>query len=68
MSQRENIAKESESMPFSHALLNDLQVLLGAVQLCKDDAAVLDALDRAIMRIEHAKQRLLAGGSSDDVR
>lgn len=50
-----------------HALLNDLQVLLSAVQLCKDDSQLVTILDRAILRIERKRRLLQVGGEEHNV-
>ena len=50
-----------------HALLNDLQVLLSAVQLCKDDSQLMTILDQAILRIERERGLLQAGGEEHNV-
>jgi hypothetical protein len=38
-----------------HHLLNDLQVLLGAVQLGKGDIELVAVIDRALARIDEAR-------------
>ncbi|HSL93174.1 MAG TPA: hypothetical protein VK905_01050 [Bacillota bacterium] len=50
-----------------HSLLNDLQVLLGAVQLGKGEAELTSVIDRALARIEAARVALTTEEENNNV-
>lgn len=50
-----------------HNLLNDLQVLLGAVQLGKGEAELIELIDQALARIDAAHVMLTTEEENTDV-
>ena len=52
------IPRQSLYGEFRHSLLNDLQVLLGAVQLGKADTDLVALIERALARIDEVRAAL----------
>jgi hypothetical protein len=60
-------SRQSPYRELCHSLLNDLQVLLGAVQLGKSDAELTAVIDRALARIDETRVMLTTEEENTDV-
>lgn len=61
------IPRQSLYGEFRHSLLNDLQVLLGAVQLGKADTDLVALIERALARIDEVRAALTEEEENNDV-
>ncbi len=61
------IPRQSLYGEFRHSLLNDLQVLLGAVQLGKADTDLVALIERALARIDEVRAALTEEEEDNDV-